>query len=130
MNERQWWIYVIAPQTGYPCKIGYASNLGHRLGALQVGCWEKLEIHRKVPVFSKSAAIGMERMIHKHLDKHGGIREGQRIRGEWFDIFAEDAYKIIEEAFDYQKRLQALKEKENWDDEKSSFYGYIELSGV
>ena len=67
----------------------------------------------------------MERFIHKKLEL-----AGKRARGEWFNIFVDDAISIAEQAFEYQKKLQALKDKENWDREKLSFYGYIDLRGV
>jgi hypothetical protein len=120
-DEGYFWVYIIAPEHGWPVKIGYSRNLVTRLGALQVGCYERLRLQKKYLVRTKSRAIRMERLIHKKLDLSGKNR-----RGEWFNIFVDDAITVAEEAFSYQEKLAALKDKENWDEEKLSFYGYIE----
>lgn len=118
----QYWIYIIAPESGWPVKIGYGQNLITRLGSLQIGSWETLRLQKKYPVPNKSAAIRMERLIHKKLDL-----AGKRKRGEWFNVFVDDAIEAADEAFNYQKKLATLISKEEWDEEKMSFYGYIDL---
>jgi hypothetical protein len=117
-----YWVYLIAPETGWPVKVGYGKNLVTRLGQLQVGCWETLRVQKKYHVPNKSAAMSMERLIHKKLDQLN-----KRKKGEWFNLFVDDAIIVVEEAFDYQKKLAELKDKDNWDEEKASYYGYIEL---
>jgi hypothetical protein len=71
----------------------------------------------------------MERFIHKSLDLLRGSTHGKRnrIRGEWFNVFVDDAIKAADDAFNYQKKLDELNSNENWSEEKLSLYGYIDL---
>lgn len=124
MNQKQFWIYIIAPEHGWPVKIGYSQNLITRLGSLQVGSPETLRLQKRYPVPNKSAAIRIERLIHKKLDE-----AGNRQRGEWFNVFVDDAIHVVEEVFNYQCKLAQLESKENWDEEKLAFYGYVDLKG-
>lgn len=83
-------IYVVAPQEGFPCKIGYASSLRKRLKTLQASHWDTLFIHDAVLVKSKRTAMRLEKLCHKRL-------ASDCIRGEWFNCFAEDAGKMLRE---------------------------------
>jgi hypothetical protein len=129
VNRKQFCIYIIAPESGWPVKVGYSENLVTRLGQLQVGSWETLRLQKKYPVPNKSAAIRMERFIHKKLELllGGTAVRSKRIRGEWFNVFVDDAIKAADDAFSYQKKLDELISNENWSEEKRSWYGYVDL---
>jgi hypothetical protein len=122
----QFWIYIIAPEAGWPVKVGYSQNLVTRLGRLQEGSQERLRLQKKYPVPNKSAALRMERVIHKKLDG-AKFNSSKRIKGEWFNVFVDDAIKAADDAFSYQKKLSELNSNENWSEEKRSWYGYVDL---
>ena len=71
----------------------------------------------------------MERFIHKKLDTLDSSkwRDCKRIKGEWFNVFVDDAISAADEAFSYQRKLAELNSNEKWDDEKLSWYGFVDL---
>lgn len=71
-------IYVIAPPSNRPCKIGIAQDVRSRVKAIQPGYWEPL-----MPVYVRrfSRAAQIELIIHQRFHK-------QRLFGEWFDVEA------------------------------------------
>ena len=124
-----WWVYVIGPTCGWPVKVGYSRNLVRRLAQIQYGAQDELMLFKKFPVETKSAAIRMERLVHKELDLMNGTKwKDRKLRrtGEWFNVFSDDAIAVATKAFDYQNKLAALIDNGKWGEEKSSFYGYID----
>lgn len=81
-------VYVIGPEGGHPCKIGYAANLWGRLYDLQVSHWERIVIHHCGYCFDKAAAADIERAAHR-------ILEDKALRGEWFDVTPAQAIKAV-----------------------------------
>jgi len=69
-------------------KIGFSSNVEKRLAELQTGNPDRLYIHhtRAVP---KDRVRLLERKIHREL----GYR---RIKGEWFNMSANDAKLMLD----------------------------------
>jgi hypothetical protein len=92
----QFVVYVIAPDTGFPCKVGVAENVRKRLAALQTAHWEELHIYHTFEVASRGDAFRLERLTHKRLKEH-------HIRGEWFNVLVSDAYNEINQMLDERK---------------------------
>lgn len=109
-----WWIYILGPESGWPVKIGYTKNMIKRAEMLQTAHWERLVLHKRYAVVSKSQAIKLERLVHKRLTDH-------KLLGEWFNIFGEDAIKAVDEAIKYREYLEpSLKTKANLIEQFSS----------
>lgn len=79
-------IYVVGV-TDNPVKVGVAHNMARRLAELQIGCPDKLIVHKTVSV-PYAAAEQIERAVHKHLREH-------HRHGEWFNVSADLAHKTI-----------------------------------
>lgn len=95
-------VYVVGPITGFPCKVGVAGNLKKRVDTLQTGHWEELSIHHAVMVRSKSLAFKVEKLAMNRLKDH-------RIRGEWFNVFAKDAAKVLNDLIDEMDGILKIK---------------------
>jgi hypothetical protein len=89
-------IYIIAPDSGFPCKIGVAMDTAKRLAALQTSHWEKLYLYERFPILNKGRSYKIERIIHRRLKEHS-------IRGEWFNLLVSDAAKVINELLEELK---------------------------
>lgn len=110
-------IYVVGPLEGFPCKVGYASNLKRRLDGLQTSHWEDLFIHDAILVKSKRTAMRIEKLCHKRLGD-------KLIRGEWFNCFADDASNVLR---DIAKEMgEALKRLGNSETRWATNYGRID----
>lgn len=83
------YLYVIGPQDG-PVKIGYTSDPHARLMNLQTGHDQTLKIHYLREVDADKVAV-MEKIVHRQLSY-------RKIRGEWFNVSAEDAQLQIDHA--------------------------------
>jgi hypothetical protein len=92
-----YYIYVIAPDSGFPCKVGVAANTAKRLANLQTAHWESLYLYERFPVLNKGRAYMIERIILRRL-------KDNRIRGEWFNLLVSDAAKVIKEITDELKQ--------------------------
>lgn len=82
-------VYVVGgPKGKKPVKIGYAKDMTKRLAALQVGSPVELTVWGDISKLRRHEAQNIEREAHKLLsDRH--------VRGEWFDISAEEATDAI-----------------------------------
>jgi hypothetical protein len=80
------YVYIIGT-LGNKQKIGFSNNVNKRLLELQTGNPEKLIIHHTEAV-PKDRVRLLERKIHREL----GYR---RIKGEWFDLTAEEAKSFL-----------------------------------
>ena len=85
-----YYIYIIAPDSGFPCKIGIAMDTAKRLVGLQTAHWENLYLYETFPMVNKGRSYKIERIIHRRLKEHC-------IRGEWFNLLVSDAAKVIRE---------------------------------
>ena len=83
-------VYAIGPEKGRPIKIGYGHDLEYRLSGIQTGNWIKLMVHFNVWVVDLMLARRIELACHSLLDK-----VKKRISGEWFDVTADWAKKVI-----------------------------------
>ena len=72
-------------------KIGLSNNPKIRLKNLQTGHIEPLKIHYMQEVSAENV-LAFERIIHKSLAH-------KRVRGEWFNIDAEEAIFEVKMAF-------------------------------
>jgi hypothetical protein len=84
------YVYVIGPDHGFPIKIGVAAKPFVRLMDIQVSHWELMVIHGLFSVESRGKAFRLEKICHKRLAESA-------IRGEWFNLFAEDAIGVVTE---------------------------------
>lgn len=109
-------VYVIAPTCGYPCKVGYTENIEVRLASLQTGCWEPLTIHGFRVGIEKSGGVERGDVFAALLRgaqsleyaAHETLKECDVwIRGEWFDVTAEDALRVIDKC-GARKNVQPL----------------------
>jgi len=82
-------VYVIAPESGRPVKIGHGGTAKSRLGQLQIGNWQELKIAHEQPV-PAAMAQALEKAAHVEF-------AGRRLRGEWFDVPAEAARIFLSE---------------------------------
>jgi hypothetical protein len=80
------YIYVVGP-TENPVKIGVADDPAKRMRSLQMGAPDKLVLHHAVGVPFKHGHY-VETATHKALAEH-------HRHGEWFNIDANEARKII-----------------------------------
>lgn len=75
---RTGYVYLIGDEAGGPIKIGHATNVKQRLSTLQVGTWHPLSIlHTATVIWTMAPAV--ERAVQDQF-------EGQRVRGEWFNV--------------------------------------------
>jgi hypothetical protein len=84
-------VYVIAPIKGYPCKIGYCSDIVSRLCAIQNGNWHRLAVHFLLWTPGFPVAARIEELSHQLLGK-----AKKTLYGEWFAINAEWAETIVD----------------------------------
>ncbi len=98
-------IYVVAPDEGGPCKIGFTANLQKRMTGIQTGCWIPLR------PFGVRVAVMMEGGTKYSTMAMGVAKAGQKIErachallremglglvGEWFDLSVKDALAVID----------------------------------
>ena len=102
-------VYVIAPQDGWPCKIGHTTNLEVRLTSLQAGCWEPLTVHGFRIGIKTSGGTSRSSLARAmvagaqslEMAAHSVLRECDTwMRGEWFDVTAEDALRVLDKCGD------------------------------
>lgn len=84
-------VYVISYQDGRPSKIGYAQDISTRFSTIQMSNVHQLSIEHILwtPSFQVAKIIEQSAQLQLH---------NLRIRGEWFDVHAEIAVKVIQEA--------------------------------
>lgn len=82
-------VYVIGTEPG-PFKIGYATSLRDRLGSIQTGSHQKMQIlyHAEMPY---DDAPKVEQSTHKILASY-------RLSGEWFNVSLVDAKAAVDYA--------------------------------
>jgi hypothetical protein len=101
-------VYIIAPDTEFPCKVGVAENANKRLAALQVSNWEELHVFEAYEMPNRGAAYRLERVVHRRLSGHC-------IRGEWFNLMVSDIKKeinsILEERYSQDPLIYKDKRK-------------------
>ena len=83
-------VYVIAPESKWPIKIGVSNSPRKRLADLQTSHWKVLHVMKGFWCASAKDALKVEREAHRML------REDNRcLLGEWFDRTAEQAEEVI-----------------------------------
>lgn len=83
------YIYIIGNSESQQ-KIGFAKNPQKRLKALQTGNAQKLFLHHVAEVPEEKVKI-LEKKIHHEINH-------KKIKGEWFNISAEEAKLILDHA--------------------------------
>jgi hypothetical protein len=104
-DSNRYFVYVVGPQEGFPCKVGVAKAINSRLCGIQVGNWIELCVHHVFMVYSKSTAFSLEALCKK---RHGDLI----IRGEWYNEMADEMankLKII-----HDEMGPVLKTKGKW----------------
>lgn len=85
-------VYIIAPvvdgKYSRPVKVGHAKNPYARLGSIQTGSHQTLEVAATFEFPSKRVACDVERSFHDVL-------ADKRVRGEWFDMDTLSAMRSI-----------------------------------
>ena len=89
----QHYIYVIGREKG-PVKVGISSSPADRLRTLQTGCPFKLTLFQQWECGDRDNAL-------EHEDIFGGVCDDARIIGEWFDMTAERAVRVVGAPFKY-----------------------------
>jgi hypothetical protein len=85
---RHFYVYVIGPDSGFPCKVGVAIDPRKRLCSLQTASWEDLYIYSAEWMPTRGIAYKIERLVKNRLKAHC-------IRGEWFNVLASDLTKEV-----------------------------------
>jgi predicted GIY-YIG superfamily endonuclease len=81
-------VYVIAAKPKGPVKIGYAKEPRKRLGELQIGNHEVLDIMWDWGNLTRDEAIELEAQTHEAL-------KAKKIRGEWFNAGLNEAVEAM-----------------------------------
>lgn len=87
-GESESCIYVIGAP-GHPVKVGFARNVANRIRAIQTGFPHPLRLYLAVRVDEREARL-LERRCHDAL-------RPKRLNGEWFDVPAAEAMRIVRE---------------------------------
>lgn len=80
------YVYVIGA-TGYPLKIGIATDPERRLGGIQTGCAYPLSIQLAL-LCQHGCERKVEARCHAALHRH-------RLAGEWFDVEPSEAIEVV-----------------------------------
>lgn len=80
-------LYVIGNNSNKQ-KIGFSKDVARRLKTLQTGNSEELLLHYYVPIPENKVRI-LEKKIHHELSY-------KRLKGEWFNITAEEAKSFLD----------------------------------
>ena len=97
------YLYVIGYDTKGPVKLGISTDPERRLGQLQTGHAECLQVYHTAPVPMEKARL-YERLLHRDMSH-------RRLRGEWFDLPVEDAIAHVEFTFIQYELVENLAEK-------------------
>jgi len=83
-------VYAAGPSKMGPLKIGHSIKPKSRISQLQTDNHEPVDIYAIAWTVDSKLSFRVERRCHKILKK-----AGRHVRGEWFDIDAEWAKKVI-----------------------------------
>jgi hypothetical protein len=81
-------MYVIGASPAGPLKLGISGDPDRRVGQLQTGHAERLQVYHREPVAAEKARL-FERLLHRDINY-------RRTRGEWFDLTVEQAIAHIQ----------------------------------
>lgn len=84
-------VYLVAPESGTPVKIGISETAVKRLAQLQTSHWQRLVIWDYWICENRHAAQKVEKKAHtllQDLNKH--------LLGEWFDMRGEAVSRVVE----------------------------------
>jgi hypothetical protein len=84
----QHFLYVIGAAIGGPVKIGISGNPDRRLGQLQTGHADRLQLFHREPVIREKARL-LERLLHRDIGYMRAI-------GEWFNMTVEQAIAHVQ----------------------------------
>lgn len=87
-------VYLIAPDNGWPIKVGMSDNPASRLNALQTAHWKFLTVLGCWVCENKTAARKAEHVAHRTIQA-----AGKHLMGEWFDLRGDEALALVERAF-------------------------------
>jgi hypothetical protein len=104
-DVNRYFVYVIGPVEGFPCKVGVAKKISDRLLGIQVGNWIELRVHHVCMVYSKRTAFSLEALCKK---RHGDLI----IRGEWYNETADEMANKLKQI--HEEMGPALKTKGKW----------------
>ena len=100
-----WAVYVVAPSSGRPAKIGWSKDPSRRVRELNAGHWrEFLSVHHQMICLEDCREL--EKAVHKRLKG-----EGKHMVREWFDVDSDYAFQTIKDCFNELFGEQTNKEK-------------------
>lgn len=82
-------LYVLADESGKPCRTGFTFDLGSRVAALQAGNARPLLVHFALWTPGKPVAIRIDHAARSRLTGQG------KRNGVWFDVAATEAAATI-----------------------------------
>lgn len=88
--EQFYCVYAVGRGEGYPIKIGYASDIVHRIGNMQSGLHEPIHVWHLLWFPGRPCAIAVEKKCHEMLKT-----AGKHKINEWFNVPPEWAKKTI-----------------------------------
>jgi len=91
IKRPEYCLYIIAPDGGWPIKIGISNWVLRRLRQLQTANWKRLSVAKCYWTTDKSAALFLEQKIIGQFRK-----ETRWLLGEWLDVRAPEAAERLE----------------------------------
>jgi Arc/MetJ-type ribon-helix-helix transcriptional regulator len=105
MSRRQAYIYGVSGSDG-PIKVGFSTNLHLRLQTLRFAFSRELEVMFYVPVDVEQVRE-IEKLAHF-------ILRDRRVKGEWFDINADEALAAVQSAIErYSQGERVLRARDD-----------------
>lgn len=83
-------VYIVAPDNGWPCKIGVSVHPERRVKDLQTSVWKPLAVAHSFCCASTKSARSLEAKAHETLTEMN-----RWLHGEWFDMRPDEAADIV-----------------------------------
>ena len=100
-------VYVISPDSSWPCKIGISIAPAKRIKSLQTAAWKPLKVDYSAWCNTVQEARQIESEMHKYLDENGFW-----LHGEWFNLSPDKAIELIQ----FKALIQGIECNETVDD--------------
>lgn len=84
-------VYIVAPENGWPCKVGISTHAYKRLVGLQTSVWKPLQVAACYWTSTVAEARRLEKEVHKRLSA-----DNVWLHGEWFDMRPDAAKEMVE----------------------------------
>lgn len=83
-------VYVVTPESKWPCKVGMTSDMPNRLAQIQTSLWMPVTVSGYRWCADRETARTIEQHTHERL-------ADRRLFGEWFDIRHPEALSEMED---------------------------------